>query len=59
MASIVYKDEPLKFYSWWRKNEDKVTMTKKELLELLIKVNDVNPNALIKKHKEYLTKLIK
>ena len=59
MASIVYKDEPLKFYSWWRKNEDKVTMTKKELLELLIKVNDVNPNALIKKHKEYLTKLFK
>lgn len=56
-ASLPYKDDPVKFYTWWRKNEDKVAMSKKELLELLIKVNEINPNSLVKKHREILSKL--
>jgi hypothetical protein len=32
-------------------------MSKKELIELLIKVNEMNPNALVKKHREILAKL--
>lgn len=59
MAGIPYKDSPIKFYTWWRKNEDKVAMSKKELIELLIKVNKENPNALIKKHREIISKLEK
>ena len=57
MASVPYQNEPVKFYTWWRKNEDKVTMSKKELIELLIKVNEMNPNALVKKHKEIFAKM--
>ena len=57
MASVPYQNEPVKFYTWWRKNEDKVAMSKKELIELLIKVNEMNPNALVKKHREILAKL--
>jgi hypothetical protein len=57
VANLPYQNEPVKFYTWWRKNEDKVTMSKKELIELLIKVNELAPNALIKKHREILAKL--
>ncbi len=57
MASVPYKNEPVKFYIWWKKNENKVTMSKKELIELLIKVNELHPTSLVKKHKELLSKL--
>ena len=57
MASVPYKNEPVKFYTWWKKNENKVTMSKKELIELLIKVNELHPTSLVKKHKELLSKL--
>jgi hypothetical protein len=56
-ASIPYRHESVKFYTWWRKNENKVTMNKKELIELLIKVNNENPKALIKKHRDILSKM--
>ena len=56
-ASLPYKDAPLKFYKWWRKNEDKITMTKKEMIELLLKVYEISPSALVKKHKEILSML--
>ena len=55
-AKIPYDQEPVKFYKWWHKNEDKVSMSKKELIELLIKVNDLNEKALLKKHREILLK---
>ena len=58
-ASLPYQDAPLKFYKWWRKNEDRIAMTKQEIIELLIKVNTINPNALIKKHRDVLSKLKK
>lgn len=59
MASNVYKSEPIKFYKWWRKNDDKVAMSKKELLELFIRVYEIDPNVLIKKHKVVISKLQK
>lgn len=55
-AQTVYSENPLKFYKWWKSNEDKVGMTKRQILELLIKVNEINPKALVKRHKEMLTK---
>ena len=54
IASVPYSLEPIKFYNWWRKNENKVTMTNMELLRLLIRVNDQKPNALLKKHRDIL-----
>lgn len=59
IARVPYMDTPIKFYEWWRKNEDKVAMNKKELIELLIKIHDKKPNALIKKHRELLSKFNK
>ncbi len=32
----------------------KVTLSKKELIELLYKVNDLNPKALLKKHRDII-----
>jgi RecQ family ATP-dependent DNA helicase len=57
-AKVPYQDMPVKFYKWWRKNEDKITMTKKETIELLLKVNELSPTALIKKHREILEKKV-
>lgn len=56
-ANLPYHDAPLQFYKWWRKNEDNISMTKVEIISLLLKVNTINPNALVKKHKELLSKL--
>lgn len=53
-ASIPYTDEPVKFYKWWKQNDTKVTLSKKELIELLYKVNDLNPKALLKKHRDII-----
>ena len=55
-AKIPYDQDPVKFYKWWHKNENKVSMTKKEFIELLIKVNELNEKALLKKHREILQK---
>lgn len=53
-ARIVYDNEPVKFYQWWRKNQDKVSMSKKEFVELLIRVNQLDPQTLLKKHRDIL-----
>ena len=53
-AKIPYDEDPVKFYKWWRKNENRVSMSKKELILLLIKVNNLNEKVLIKKHREIL-----
>ena len=50
-ASVPYKDNPVKFYKWWRKNTDKVTMTLKERLNLFLAVEKDSPSALIKAHR--------
>ena len=55
-AKIPYQDTPVKFYRWWRKNDDKICMNKSEIIGLLIKVNQQKPNALIKKHQQILEK---
>lgn len=57
IAKIPYTDEPIKFYTWWCKNEDKVSMNKKELIELLIKVHELNSKVIKVKHKDILRKI--
>ena len=55
-AKVVYDTAPVKFYKWWKKNNDKVYLTKKDMLLLFIRVNDIEPAALLKAHKDILTK---
>lgn len=55
-AQTVYLENPLKFYKWWKVNEDKIYMTKREILELIVKINEISPKTLVKRHKELLQK---
>lgn len=56
-ASIPYSNDPVTFYKWWKKaeNADKVTLSRAEQFRLFIKVDEMEPNALLKKHKELIT----
>lgn len=54
MAKVIYDQEPVKFYNWWKRNEDKVTMSHIELVRLLLKVNELSPKSLLKRHREIL-----
>lgn len=53
-ASIPYSDEPVKFYKWWKMNEDKVTLSFKEKITLFLKVESLKPGTLIKRHQALL-----
>ena len=57
-ASIPYSNDPVAFYKWWKKaeNADKVTLSKAEQVRLFIKVDEMEPKALLKKHKEMIRK---
>lgn len=58
LASIPYSNEPVAFYKWWKKpeNADKVTLSKAEIIRLLVKVHQMEPNALLVKHLKMITK---
>lgn len=53
-AKIFYQSEPVKFYKWWRNNQNKVHMESHELIALFGSVYDKDKRALLKKHKEML-----
>jgi hypothetical protein len=50
-ASVPYKDCPVKFYKWWKQNQDKIKLSKKEIIELFLAVDADNPKALQKRHR--------
>ncbi len=58
MASVPYKNNPVEFYKWWKKkeNKNKIRLTYKEQIELFLKVDEINSNALIKEHKAKIGK---
>jgi len=58
LASIPYSNEPVAFYKWWKKpeNADKVTLSKAEIIRLLVKVHQMEPKALLVKHLKMITK---
>lgn len=53
-ASVPYNICPVKFYKWWRQNEDKIRLSNKEQITLFLAVERENPKALLKKHKKQL-----
>lgn len=55
-ASVPYKMYPVKFYKWWKQNQDKIKMSKKETIELFLAVDAENPNALLKVHRTLIGK---
>ena len=56
MAKTIYEQEPVKFYRWWKKkdNINKVSMSKVQLIQLLLKVQELSPQSLLKQHKDML-----
>lgn len=46
-ASIPYQDEPVKFYLWWKKNRDKVTMSVGEKIRLFDKVEELKVGTVL------------
>ena len=50
-ASVPYNNDPVKFYKWWKKNSDKVTLGYKDQLLLFMAVDKKAPKALTKLHK--------
>ena len=52
-ASIPYSSDPVAFYKWWKKaeNNNKVTLSKADQIKLFIKVNQLEPKALLVRHK--------
>ena len=56
MAKVIYEQDPVKFYRWWKKkdNINKVSMPKAQLIQLLLKVQELSPQSLLKQHKDML-----
>lgn len=54
LASILYQEDPCKFYDIWKKDES-VDLTKKEKIDLFLKVQK-SGKRLLKSHKEWLDK---
>lgn len=57
-ASIPYSNDPVGFYKWWKKaeNADKVTLSKGEIIRLIVKVHQMEPKVLLAKHLKMITK---
>lgn len=53
-ASIPYTDTPIKFYKWWKTKEKCVTLNLKEKITLFLKVEELSPGTLIKRHQAIL-----
>lgn len=54
-AIIPYTNAPIEFYKWWKRNEGKVTMTHFERIKLFIKVDELKPGTLLKRHKKEIS----
>jgi RecQ family ATP-dependent DNA helicase len=55
-AVVPYKDQPIKFYKWWKKNQNVVTLSRKEIIELFLKVEQLDPKVLTKAHRAIIEK---
>ncbi|PAC31146.1 helicase-related protein [Flectobacillus sp. BAB-3569] len=55
-ALVPYKNEPIKFYRWWCNNQELVTMSLKEKIELFDKVFMQKPITLKSEHRKIINK---
>ena len=55
-ASIPYTSDLVGFYKWWKKpeNTDKVILSKRDQIQLFVKVYQKEPSALLVKHKKMI-----
>ena len=55
-ASVPYNRVPVKFYKWWLKNKHQISLSFKEKLELLNKVNMLDKDVLEPEHQEMMNR---
>ena len=55
-ASVPYNRFPVKFYKWWLKNKHQITLSFKEKLELLNKVNMLDQKVLEPEHQAMMNR---
>lgn len=55
-ASVPYSDVPVKFYKWWRKHTNQISMSLAEKIKLFLAVEKESPKTLIKAHKAIIQK---
>ncbi len=55
-ASMPYNRYPVKFYQWWIENQESISLTFKERLNLLDKVHMIDKSALLPKHKALMNR---
>ena len=55
-ASIPYSDAPVKFYKWWRKHTEQISMNLAEKIKLFLTVEKESPRTLIKAHRAIIQK---
>lgn len=53
-ASIPYTDDPIKFYKWWKQNEEKVTLSFKEKIDLFLRVEAIKPGTILMRHRKII-----
>ncbi len=56
-ALVPYSNDPVAFYKWWKKaeNNNKVVLSKRERIQLFVKVYDMEPSALSAKHRKMIS----
>ena len=55
-AMVPYSSAPVKFYKWWKKHPDSITMSYAEKIRLFLAVDKENPKALLKADKALIGK---
>jgi hypothetical protein len=48
-ASLLYNNDPVKFYKWWKDNREEVYLTNIEKIKLFEKIKEIDENILLKK----------
>lgn len=55
-ASVPYKDNPVKFYKWWKSHLNEITLSYAEKIKLFLEVEKRDIKVLNKKHKALIDK---
>ena len=53
-ANVALQNNPVAFYKWYCKNTTKVTLSDIEFKKLILKVESINPTALLKRHRNLI-----
>lgn len=55
-ASVPYKDQPVKFYKWWKSNKNTIYLSTKEKIMLFFEVERIKPGTLNQAHLKMIKK---